>query len=536
MYQVICIYFILCIDFRLTFIFLFLDVGSSARVAFLCPNDVTYLMTQWASWMAGHICVPLFPKHPTNLLEYYVKDSGAEILITTKAYESILGPVAISLNRRLIVIDHKELIPTPETIADSLLTAEANQLVLDDAFYNSSSALILYTSGTTGQPKGVVLSHKAIDSQLKSLSNAWQMAQTDIMLHVLPLNHTHGCINGLLLPLFNGAKIIMLPQYNTSDVWSHLLHINQKSKDCVNLFMAVPTIYNFLIEEFNRVFSKNIRLCEYIKTHCSHKIRLMVSGSAPLPLNVFDTWQKLTGHRLLERYGMTETGMSLSNTYQQNELKKRVPGTVGQPLPSVEAKIVDPVTLTTLHLARGEFDKGVWSKDTPVFRNNIKNESVNGELCIRGPTIFSHYWERPDETRKEFTEDGWFRTGDTVAFENGSFKILGRTSVDIIKTGGHKVSALEIENQLLEHPDITDIAVVGIPDVTWGHKIAAVIVSNRVEGETPLELNELKKWAEDHMANYTIPTVVKFVDAIPRNTMGKVNKKSLLTEMFTENL
>jgi malonyl-CoA/methylmalonyl-CoA synthetase len=209
----------------------------------------------------------------------------------------------------------------------------------------------------------------------------------------------------------------------------------------------------------------------------------MMSGSAALPLRTLDRWRAITGHTLLERYGMTETGMILSNPLHGT----RRPGAVGTPLPGVEVRLVD------------------------------------GEIEVRGPGVFSEYWQRPDETRAAF-RDGWFRTGDVAVVEDGVYRLLGRTSTDIIKTGGYKVSALEIEDALREHPAIADCAVIGAPDADWGQRVCAV--AELREGAA-LTLTELRDWLKPRLAPYKVPRDLRVVGALPRNAMGKVNKPAL---------
>lgn len=408
---------------------------------------------------------------------------------------------------------------------------------LDSHFYANSNATILYTSGSTAKPKGVVLTHKNIDAQIGCLVDAWKFNQNDCLLHVLPLNHVHGLVNALLCPLYVGGKTIMLPFFDGNTVWSKLLNVNTKSKDRINMLMGVPTIYKILIEEYKKIFSKNPKMCEYIKSHCETKIRLMVSGSAPLPAPVFHQWRDITGHRLLERYGMTEVGMAISNTYIEDKIRKREPGAVGMPLPGVTIKIADPVSGKSLLEMKGESAKGFWRNDQSIFESDSiigEEKPVSGDLYVKGENVFKEYFGKPEETKKEFIH-GWFKTGDSVSFENNTFKILGRTNIDIIKSGGFKISALQIETYLLEHPSIGDVAVVGLPDVTWGQKVAAIIVPNdKKEIENELEINKFKDWCLTRMASYSVPTVVKFVDKLPRNPMGKINKKDLLEIYFTE--
>jgi malonyl-CoA/methylmalonyl-CoA synthetase len=217
----------------------------------------------------------------------------------------------------------------------------------------------------------------------------------------------------------------------------------------------------------------------------------MVSGSAALPVSILQRWKEISGHTLLERYGMTEIGMALSNPLRG----ERVPGSVGKPLPSVEVQLV------------GENGKAV-AAGTP------------GEIEVRGPTVFAEYWDDPEATRDAFS-GGWFRTGDTAVVENGVYRILGRTNLDILKTGGHKLSALEIEEALREHPAVAECAVVGVSDPDWGQRVAAAVVLN--EGKV-LDLPSLRNWGKELLAPYKLPSRLLLLDTLPRNSMGKVMK------------
>lgn len=399
-------------------------------------------------------------------------------------------------------------------------------------FYRKANALILYTSGSTGLPKGTVISHRNLQAQTSCLANAWKIDQDDRILHVLPLNHVHGSVNALICPLSVGAKVHMLSQFDPATVWSTLLNINLPSKDRINLFMAVPTIYSLLIAEYDKVFGKNERMVEYIRTQCEKKIRLMISGSAPLTVTVFEQWRQITGHKLLERYGMTEIGMALSNPLICDKTRDRIPGYVGAPLPDTEVKLVDENRVVVQ--VQGKYDQGPWSNQPDVQletanTSNLGTKELIGELYVRGPSVFVEYYNRPDETANAF-DNGWFKTGDIAKYENGIFKILGRNNVDIIKTGGYKVSALEIETHLMEHPFIVDVCVVGVPDPIWGQKIAALIVCK--DNSTPITLKTLAAWCEERIASYQIPTVIKCIDELPRNAMGKLNKKEIVRDFF----
>ncbi|XP_033211790.1 malonate--CoA ligase ACSF3, mitochondrial isoform X1 [Belonocnema kinseyi] len=500
------------------------------RVAFLLPNDASYVIVQWACWISGQIAVPLSDQHPASVLDYYINDADARVVVTTLEHLPLMESLLANSKKRLVVFED-----TLRLLAMKADGKMANNRLFEHEFenspeagvkgdfYNNSDAMFIYTSGTTSKPKGVVLSHKNLQAQINALVSAWKYDSKDIILHALPLNHVHGVMNLLLCPMYVGARCIMLPKFETSSVWSQLLAVNLQNSERSNVFMAVPTIYMKLIHEYDQLFSKQPKIKEYIYTVCSTKIRLMVSGSAPLPKPIFDRWEEITGHRLLERYGMTETGMVLTNPLEG----ERIPGTVGNPFPSVEVRITKPES-------QGGNDTSVLvygtSKKTHVVTKS--QEPISGDLQVKGDSVFKKYWNKPDVTAKSFTSDGWFKTGDTAQYENGVYKILGRTSVDIIKTGGYKVSALEVETALLGHSDIIDCAVVGVPDTTWGQKVAAIIV---LRPGTEVILSQLRTFGKKSLPEYAVPTILKVVDKIPKNSMGKVNKPDILKTFFVEN-
>jgi len=460
------------------------------KIAFLTPNNGQYVGVQWAVWMSGGVAVPLCKSHPTSTLKYYVEDSEAGLIIVTEDMKDMVAGLGV------------EVMVVGEATEDDAVELNPAIVGADDP------AMILYTSGTTGPPKGVVLTHSNLEHQAKCLISAWEWTKEDKILHVLPLHHTHGIVNCLLCPLTVGASVTMMGSFNAAKVWDILT----AEPPTVNLFMAVPTIYAKLLEHFSAVgLSK-----EETTRACSSNFRLMVSGSAALPVPVLERWREVSGHTLLERYGMTEIGMALSNPLHG----ERYPGCVGRPLPGVQARLVRWGEGGDCDvLAEGD------SQDISTA------DSQEGELLIKGPNVFKEYFNKPEATKKEFTEDGWFKTGDTSKIGSGVFKILGRTSVDIIKSGGYKISALDVERVLLTHPDITDVAVVGVEDQTWGQKVAAVVV---IKQGTSLDLGMLKEWCKDKMAKYWTPTELRILEEMPRNVMGKVNKKELIKNIFKD--
>ncbi|MEH1819513.1 MAG: acyl-CoA synthetase [Nostoc sp.] len=447
-------------------------------VAFLIPPGFEYVATQWGIWRAGGIAVPLCVSHPRPELEYVITNSGASIIIAHPNFESILRSL---LPQASLAQKHNlRFILTSETLPHNISRLPDIDI--------TRRALILYTSGTTGKPKGVVTTHQNIQAQVTSLITAWEWTSSDRILHILPLHHIHGIINVLTCALWAGAECHILSKFDAETVWNRICDGD------LTLFMAVPTIYVKLITAWETASKERQKS---MSEGCA-KMRLMVSGSAALPVQVLEKWQTISGHFLLERYGMTEIGMALSNPLHG----ERLSGYVGKPLPHVEVRLVDE---------NGELVPG----ETP------------GEIQVKGPGVFLEYWQNPEATAKAF-QYGWFRTGDTAVIENGSYRILGRMSVDIIKTGGYKVSALEIEEVLRTHPDIQECAVVGVADLEWGERVCAALV---LQGSQPLTLEAFRSWAKERLAVYKVPTQILIVEELPRNAMGKVTKPTVV-ELF----
>ena len=345
--------------------------------------------------------------------------------------------------------------------------------------------MILYTSGTTSKPKGVVTTHANIQAQIESLVQAWEWSARDRIPLFLPMHHIHGIINVTSCALWSGAMIEPFARFDLNAI------LNRVRVDAYTLFMAVPTIYVKLIQALESASSEDrAAIIGGFK-----RMRLMVSGSAALPASVHEQWTALTGQKLLERYGMTEIGMAISNLYHG----ERRPGAVGAPLPGVEVRL------------KTEGGQIITAEDEP------------GEIQVRGPGVFAAYWNRPEATAETFDGD-WFRTGDMAVLERGYYRIMGRLSVDIIKSGGYKLSALEIEAALLEHPLIDECAVIGLPDDTWGEAVTAVCV---FKDNATLELKTLREWCKDRLSVYKVPQRLLVVNELPRNAMGKVTKPAV---------
>jgi len=442
------------------------------RVAFSVTPGFAWVATAWGIWRAGGVAVPL-PLHAAKPeLEYLMEDSGASTAICDAESARMLSPIAAARGIRVLACDR------------CFAYAPAESAAIAPDISDKRRAMILYTSGTSSRPKGVVTTHANIRAQIKSLVEAWEWSAGDRILLCLPLHHVHGVINVVSCALWAGATCRMLPRFDAGAVWNCI------ADDNLTLFMAVPTIYVKLIAAWEAASEERRALL----SSASAKLRLMVSGSAALPASTLARWKEITGHTLLERYGMTEIGMALSNPLDG----ARVPGSVGRPLPEVDVRLV------------GENGEPVGA-------------GTAGEIEVRGPTVFAEYWGKPQATRAAF-RDGWFRTGDTAIVENGVYRILGRTSIDIVKTGGHKVSALEVEEGLRAHPAVAECAVVGLPDVEWGERIAAALV---LRPGCTLDLPSLRTWAKGLLAAHKVPSRLLVLDALPRNPMGKVVKASV---------
>jgi malonyl-CoA/methylmalonyl-CoA synthetase len=442
-----------------------LGATRGRSIALLLEPGATFVTGLLGCWRAGALVVPLSPLHATPELAHVIENAAPATLIASRALASRLAAAAPG---RAIVLG--------ETLSDGGPLALPPPAADDDG-------LMLYTSGTTGRPKGVRLRHAALAATLASLEEAWRWRRDDRLLHVLPLHHTHGLIVALLGALWAGAEVRFTP-FDAAAVWEGL--------STATLFMAVPTMYAKLMEAWQAAGPE----ARSRWAAGARGLRLFTSGSAALPASLLDAFRGATGQTILERYGMTEIGMALSNPYEGT----RVPGAVGRELPGVTIDIVDEA-------------------GQPVASGQP------GELRVRTPQMFSGYHGDAAATAASFDDEGRFLTGDTGTRDAGGVvRLLGRTSIDIIKSGGYKLSALEIEAVLLDHPAVAEVAVVGVPDDTWGERVTAWVVSR---GAAPPTLAELQAFARERLAPYKLPRALELVPALPRNAMGKVQKQKL---------
>ncbi|CAO2194764.1 unnamed protein product [Urochloa humidicola] len=483
-----------------------------ARVGVVAKPSPEFVAGVFGTWLSGGVAVPLALSYPEAELLHIVNDSDISMVLSTKEHHEIMKNLSIKCSAYCSLLPSVTSIPSeinPQEPSSNEVTSSVSSLTTE---INSSKkikgddpALILYTSGTTGKPKGVVHTHKGILSQVQILSEAWGYRSEDQFLHCLPLVHVHGLFNALFAPLYSGSVVEFIPKFSVSGIWQRWRESYpkdaSKTDEAITVFTGVPTMYTRLLQGYDSMDSDQKSASSY----AAKQLRLMMCGSSALPSPLMKRWEEVTGHRLLERYGMTEFVMALSNPL--NGIRKE--GTVGKPLPRVEAKI--------------------------IMEDGSETTSGVGELCIRSPSLFKEYWKRPEVTAESFIEGGFFKTGDTVTLdEEGYFIILGRTNADIMKVGGYKLSALEIEAVLLEHDTVLECAVLGLPDEAYGEVICAIIVPKEdakkmaeQDSKPALTLEALTSWLKEKLAPYKIPTRLYLWDSLPRNAMGKVNKKEL---------
>lgn len=430
------------------------------RVAVWATSTLHTTVAVVAALLAGVPAVPVNPKVGERELQHIVSDSAPELVL---AEPGVTLPDALAALPRLDVV----LTGTPGE-----LPPEAD---------TETPALIVYTSGTTGPPKGVVLPRRAIATTLDALEDAWQWTADDILVHALPLFHVHGLILGMLGPLRRGGTVHHLGRFSTEGVTNALAA-------GATMMFGVPTMYHRIAAEVGT---------DEALAKALSGARLLVSGSAALPVHDHELITAATGQQVVERYGMTET---LMNTSVRADGERKA-GSVGVPLGGVDVRLVDEAGATIA---------------------GSDGETI-GEIQVRGPNLFTGYLNRPDATAAAF-DDGWFRTGDMATRDaDGYVRIVGRKATDLIKSGGYKIGAGEIENILLEHPGVAEVAVTGEPDADLGERIVAWVVA---AGEPPAA-EELADHVARLLAPHKRPRVVRFLDALPRNDMGKVLKRAL---------
>ncbi|MBQ63167.1 MAG: malonyl-CoA synthase [Gammaproteobacteria bacterium] len=454
-----------------------LGLVKGDRVMVQVEKSVESLFLYFACLRAGLIYLPLNTAYQRSELEYFIDNSSPMLIVcapnSEMLFTSICGAAA-----NIKKFDIQTLDGDGEGSINNNLGHEVDTFT-DQPCDKRDIAAILYTSGTTGQPKGAMISHGNLEANATTLHKTWGFTPGDLLLHALPIFHVHGLFVATHLAVLNASPIIFLPKFDAMEITRLLPD--------ASVYMGVPTNYTRLLA--NPEFG----------TDTCRNIRLFTAGSAPLLPHTFDEFRRRTGHTIVERYGMTETGMNTSNPLEG--VKKA--GTVGLPLKGVSCKIIDSAGKTL-------------------------GANETGTLLVKGPNVFSGYWQLPEKTREEFTDDGYFRTGDLACRdEEGYISIVGRGK-DLIITGGFNVYPREVEKVIDKMHGVDESAIIGLPHGDYGEAVTAIVV--RSEGsdiDEPTIIQHLKST----LANFKVAKQVLFVDTLPRNTMGKV-QKNVLREQF----
>jgi malonyl-CoA/methylmalonyl-CoA synthetase len=458
---------------RLANIFKEKGVEKGDRVILFFPKCVFFVTAHLAIQKIGAITVSLNPGFKKSEMTYLVNDSKAKLILCESHHEDMIKE--IDPNSKTIAID------TQKRYQDLDFFRSASREFTPVDLSPEDPAVIIYTSGTTAHPKGAVLTNKNLVNDAKNIIGAWEICDSDVLCHSIPLFHIHGLCFALHTCLTAGTRMVMLDQFSPESVSKVLSE--KEGKCCCNMFMAVPSIYSKLMAHL-----------EGKDTDFNH-LRLLTSGSAPLLPKDFDRIAKTFGQQPVEREGMSESGVNFSNPLRG--VKK--PGSIGLPLPDLQVRLVDPKTC----------------KDV--------EPGQTGEIWLKGPCIMHRYWQKPEETTQAF-QDGWFRTGDLGNVDDEGYYYLTDRIKHIIISGGENISPKEIEATINKLDDVVDSTVVGIPDEQWGEKVVAAVV---LKPESHLDAHDIKKFCKENLQRWKCPKEVIFIKELPKNTMGKVLKEEI---------
>jgi malonyl-CoA/methylmalonyl-CoA synthetase len=463
-----------------------LKLRKGARIAAQVEKSPLALALYLATLRAGYVYLPLNTAYREAEIEYFLGNAQPSVFVC--------DPSNLAWAERLAAhqgVDHVLTLDAHGQGSLAQAMSDAPGTFTDVVSHDEDLAAILYTSGTTGRSKGAMLTHRNLRSNAQTLHDYWGWQREDVLLHMLPIFHIHGLFVACHGALYAGAQMVWLPKLDVDQALTYL--------PTCTVMMGVPTYYVRLLAD-DRFDPSRIQ-----------SMRLFVSGSAPLLLETFVQFEARTGHTILERYGMSETGMLTSNPYDTQAFA-RLGGTVGQALPGVSVRVVD-------------------DEQAPCAPNEV------GHIQVKGPNVFAGYWQMPEKTREEFTADGWFKTGDMgrwggkspqgQAIPDTYLSIVGR-SKDLIISGGYNVYPKEIESVLDDLPGVLESAVIGLPHPDFGEAVVAVIVPK--EGVV-LDTKAMQDMLKTQLANYKVPKRMHLVADLPRNTMGKV-QKNVLREQF----
>jgi malonyl-CoA/methylmalonyl-CoA synthetase len=456
-----------------------LSLPDGSRIAVQVEKSVEALMLYLATLRAGYVFLPLNTAYQSAEIQYFLGDATPAVVVCTGKNFGWVGKIAFKAGARHVFTLNDDR-------TGSLLERAAHHSDVHEVAVKQPDdlAAILYTSGTTGRSKGAMLTHGNLLSNARVLKDYWGWRPGDVLIHALPIFHVHGLFVASHGALLNGSKMIWLGRFDPKLVIEKMAQ--------ATVFMGVPTLYVRMLAEPG------------LGKEAARNMRLFISGSAPLLIETFNEWKERTGHTILERYGMSETIMLTSNPYDVQQGERRG-GTVGFPLPGVQLRV------------RGDDGQDLAAGEI-------------GNIQVRGPNVFKGYWKMPAKTREEFTEDGWFKTGDVGKIdERGYVTIVGR-SKDLIISGGYNVYPAEIEGYINEMPGVAESALVGVPHPDFGEVGVAVVILKPGAG---IDGEQIVARLKSQLANFKIPKRCFVVDQLPRNTMGKV-QKNLLREQHKQ--
>jgi len=467
-----------------------MGVKAGDRVAIQLSKRMEFVFLELAVLSVGGIVIPLNPDYKAQEIKYFLTDSGSALYFTDYDCFSRVQTEFQKFDKLRVVLVDSAQGAGALSLFDELKTASPRGYTRPYPTGGDDAAVICYTSGTTGRSKGAVITHRNLISNMMSLHQTWEWSDRDVLLHALPLFHVHGLFVALHGALNAGATMIMHQKFDPKRTWEAL------EKERCTILMGVPTMYQRLSTQWDLID----------RPPDLQSMRVFISGSAPLLETQFHRFEQQTGFRILERYGMTETGMIASNTLDP---RGRKPKSVGYPLPGVEIRVVSP------------------------NREDVSPGEV-GEVWIRGENVFKGYWQMPEKTRESFHE-GWFKSGDlgySDPDDNARLYLVGRAK-ELVITGGYNVYPKEVEDVLTSHEAIKEAAVIGLPDEDFGERVTAVVV--RTEGDATPSPESVIDYCKSRLAGYKCPKVVFFVAELPRNAMGKL-QKNVLARQFGDDL
>lgn len=455
-----------------------LNVRTGDRVLVKAPKSPTVICAYLACLKVGAVFVPINPEATRDETTYFIQETEPALVICDPHWAADCATLAGAEGMKTLGADGTGSLTEGIDLGAAAKAADLGCTQLAD----DAPAAILFTSGTTGKPKGAVLSHENLRSNALALVKQWGFQSGDVLIHALPIFHTHGLFVATHCVLVSGARMIFLPKFDIGQIVDSLPH--------ATVLMGVPTFYTRLLQrpDFDQDKARNIRL--------------FISGSAPLPAEVFLAFEKRCGHRPLERYGMTETNMICSNPL----VGERIAGSVGKPL--------EGITVRICKADGGQVDPG------EVDRGEV------GSIQVKGPNVFGGYWKRPERRNEDFTADGFFITGDMGSWDKHGYLTISGRSKELIISGGFNVYPKEVENELLKIAGIADAAVFGVPHPDLGEGVvAAIILDPSYQGK--LTGDHVKAVLKDKLSGYKLPKATVFIEALPRNAMGKIQRGAL---------